>query len=89
MKKPRQLERIVKGFANHRRIQILELLNRKPELSVGDITEELDVDFRTVSDHIRRMAVAGLILKRNEGSFVRHVLSDSGRKVLKFLESFE
>jgi len=37
----RALERIVKGFANHRRIEILYLLRREPELSVDDISERL------------------------------------------------
>jgi len=34
----RSLERIVKGFANHRRLQILDLLKREPELSVDQIS---------------------------------------------------
>ena len=37
----RRLERIVKGFANHRRLEILELLQRTPELSVENISERL------------------------------------------------
>ena len=32
MLKTRHLEGIVKGFANHRRIQIMELLESNPEL---------------------------------------------------------
>ncbi|MEM2772315.1 MAG: hypothetical protein QXR88_00480 [Candidatus Pacearchaeota archaeon] len=31
------LERIIKGFANHRRIEILDLLDEKEELSTEDI----------------------------------------------------
>ena len=89
MKKPRQLERFVKGFSNHRRIQILDLLARTPELSLMEITDELNINFRTASDHIRRMVVAGLVLKRNEGAMVRHAISDLGRKVLNFLKSID
>jgi len=33
------LERLVRGFANHRRIEIIELLKRKPELSVAQIAQ--------------------------------------------------
>ncbi len=85
----RQLERIVKGFANHRRIEILELLTKEPELSVTQIANRLKVDFRTISDHIRRLAIAGLVMKRNQGPSVCHKLSDRGVVILKFLRTLE
>ena len=68
----RELERMVKGFANHRRIEILELLKREPELSVAEISETLNVNFKTASEHIRRLAIAGLVMKRSDGANVRH-----------------
>lgn len=83
------MEKIVKGFSNHRRIEILTLLDTKPELSLVNISEELKINFRTASDHLRRLAIAGLILKRNEGNFVRHALSPLGKSVLKFLRTLE
>ncbi len=89
MKTPRQLERIIKGFANHRRIEILNLLEKKPELSVFEISDELKINFKTGSDHIRRMAIAGLLLKRNDGSSVRHALTKNGKIILKFLRTLE
>ena len=39
-----KLERIVKGFANHRRLQILDLLKKEPELTVDDISERLNIN---------------------------------------------
>lgn len=89
MLKTRQLERIVKGFSNHRRIQILELLDKTPELSLIEIAYELDIDFRTASDHTRRLAIPGLILKRNVGPAVHHALSPLGKSILKFLRTLE
>jgi DNA-binding transcriptional ArsR family regulator len=84
-----QLERIVRGFSNHRRLEILELLDNKPELSVMDIAEELKINFKTASEHIRRLAIAGLVLKRFEFHSVRHKLTDRGKFVLKFLRTLE
>ena len=84
-----QLQGIVKGFANHRRIEILELLKNQPELSVDDISKMLKVNFKTVSDHIRRLAIAGLVLKRSDGSSIRHKVSDRGIFILKFLRTLE
>ena len=45
----RKLERIVKGFANHRRLQILELLKRQPELSIQEVAEQVKSDEKNVS----------------------------------------
>ena len=85
----RKLERIVKGFANHRRIEILQLIEKEPELSVLEIADRLDINFKTASEHIRRLAIAGLALKRSEGLNVRHRLSDRGASILKFLRILE
>jgi predicted transcriptional regulator len=85
----RRLERIVKGFANHRRIQILELIEKEPELSVLEIAEKLNLNFKTASEHIRRLAIAGLLLKRSAGLNVRHKVSDRGLTILKFLRILE
>jgi len=89
MKKPKELERIVKGCANHHRISILVLLNEKPELTLDDISTELDMNFKTASEHVRRMAIAGLLLKRYEKNHVHHKLTNRGISILKFLRILE
>ena len=85
----RQLERRVKGFANHRRIEILFLLRTKPELSVDEICQHVHVGYKTGAAHVTKLAAAGLILKRNEGQTVRHKLSDRGQAVLTFLPQLQ
>jgi len=85
----RELERIVKGFANHRRIEILELVGKEPELSVADIAEKLNINFKTASEHIRRLAIANLLMKRYQKSNVRHKLTNRGLSILKFLRILE
>lgn len=89
MKKFRQLERVVKGFANHRRIEIMALLEKTPELSVSEIAETLRINFKTASEHVRRLAIAGLVLKRNEANAVRHALTAPAKSILKFLRTLE
>lgn len=85
----RQLERIVKGFSNHRRIQILTLLSNMPELSVSEIARKLKINVKTASEHIRRLSISGLVLKRNQEKNVRHRLTDRGVIILKFLRMLE
>lgn len=87
--KYRRLERIVKGFANHRRIQILEALADSPELTVNDISASLKANYKTISEHIRRLAIAGLVMKRYSGASVHHAITPLGKSVLKFLRILE
>ncbi|MES3031647.1 MAG: winged helix-turn-helix transcriptional regulator [Patescibacteria group bacterium] len=88
-KNNRELERIVKGFASHRRLQILGLLQKEPELSVQEISERLKSDFKNISAHINKMAIAGLLMKRNDFHSVRHKLTKRGLQVLKFVRTLE
>ncbi|PIS46472.1 MAG: hypothetical protein COT17_08450 [Elusimicrobia bacterium CG08_land_8_20_14_0_20_51_18] len=85
----RRLERIIKGVSNHRRIQILELLGRQPELSVNEISERTGSDFKNISAHVRRMAIAGLVMKRSDGKSVRHKITNRGINVLTFVRMLE
>jgi len=85
----RKLERIIKGFANHRRLQIMELLKREPELSVDEISERLHIGYENASDHIRKLAIAGLVLKRNEGTIVRHKLTSRAEAILVFCKKLQ
>ncbi len=85
----RVLERIIKGFANHRRIEILVLLDKEPELSLQEISEKVKSDFKNISAHITKMYTAGLLMKRNEGHIVRHTLTARGKSILKFVRIIE
>ena len=85
----RRLERIIKGFASHRRLQILDLLSHQPELSVLDISERLKMGYENASDHVRKMAAAGLLLKRNEGPAVRHKLTPRAESILVFCKRLQ
>lgn len=89
MKDFRSLERIVRGFSNHRRIQILELVNQYPELALTYIAAKLHINFKTAGEHVRRLAISGLVLKRNQGPAVRHKVSPRGLSILKFLRTLE
>jgi len=85
----RALERIVKGFANHRRIEIIALLQREPELSVDDVSERLNIGYENASDHVRKLAIAGLVMKRNDGPSVRHKLTQRGVAILVFCKRLQ
>jgi DNA-binding MarR family transcriptional regulator len=84
-----QLQGVVRGFANHRRIQMLGLLDEHPELSLLEVAGRLRINGKTASEHLRRLAIAGLVMKRPAGHEVRHKLTPRGNVVLKFLRTLE
>ena len=86
MLKKRQLEQIVRGFSNHRRIQMLDLIDSFPELSVHEVSKKLNINFKTASSHLKRLIVAGLIMKKSQGKDIRHKISDRGEKNLTFFK---
>ncbi len=89
MLKKRAIEQIVKSFANHRRIQILDLLEISPELSVGEVAQQLKIDIKLASVYLRRLTIAGLIMKRSHGTNIRHKLTERGIFVLKFIRTLD
>jgi len=64
-------------------------LDRESELSVMDIAEHIAIDFRTASEHLRKLVLAGLIMKRSDGISVRHALTKRGKDILKFCRILE
>jgi len=87
-KTPKQLERHFKGVANHRRIEILFVIARTPKISVEGISEELNVNMKTISGHTKRLVDAGLVNKKYRGQVVEHSLSPYGRTFLRFIQTF-
>ena len=85
----KKIERIIKGVANHRRLQILELLQKEPELSVQEISKRLKSEMKNISAHITKLAIAGLVMKRNDTKSVRHKLTKRGSVILKFVRMLE
>ena len=88
-KSNRELERIVKGFANHRRLEILQLLGKEPGLSVQEVSDKLKSEFKNISAHVGKMHIAGLVYKKNEGNIVRHTLTNRGKSILQFVRIIE
>lgn len=87
-KNARKLERHFKGVANHRRIQILQFIARRPGAIQEDIIEETQGNQKTISEHIRRLVIAGLVEKNYEGRMLRHTLTPYGKTFYEFIRSF-
>ncbi|MDP3999260.1 MAG: winged helix-turn-helix domain-containing protein [bacterium] len=87
-KTPKQLERYFKGAANHWRIAIIYTVNQRDGITVEGIANELNGNFKTISQHTRSLVNAGLLNKKYQGRQVTHSLSPYGKSFLKFMQTF-
>ncbi len=88
MKTSKQLERYFKGAANHWRIEILALVQKRDAITVGEISEQLHGNFKTISAHTHALVRAGLLNKKYRGQEVEHSLSPYGKAFLAFMKTF-
>ncbi|KKW22036.1 MAG: hypothetical protein UY65_C0033G0002 [Parcubacteria group bacterium GW2011_GWA2_51_12] len=89
MKTAKQMERHLKGMANHYRIEILMLIAEREKVTLEDIVKIIDANEKTIGEHTRRLFQAGLINKKYRGRFVEHSLSPYGKTFVSFLKSFQ
>jgi len=89
IKSAKQMERHLKGMANHYRIEILLLIDKSGGITLEDIITVLDANAKTIGEHARKLYQAGLVNKKYRGKFVEHTLSPYGRMFVRFLKSFQ
>ena len=87
-KTPKQLERYFKGAANHRRIELLLLIADHEGISLDDLAKATKGNFKTISEHTKKLVQAGLVNKQHRGLRVEHRLSPYGMRFLEFMKSF-
>ena len=89
VKSAKQMERHLKGIANHHRIEILLLIANSGSITLENIIKTLDANEKTIGEHTRRLYQAGLVDKKYRGKFVEHTLSPYGKIFAIFLKSFQ
>jgi len=87
-KTSKQLERYFKGASNHRRIDILFTVEKNDGISLEEISETLQANFKTISQHTRSLVQAGLLNKKYNGRQVGHSLSPYGKLFINFMRTF-
>ncbi len=89
IKTAKQMERHLKGMANHYRIEILLILAEHSGITLEGIIETIGANEKTIGEHTRRLYSAGLLNKKYSGKFVEHTLSPYGKTFVRFLQSFQ
>jgi DNA-binding transcriptional ArsR family regulator len=80
---------IFKAIAEPRRIELLQILRDRGELSVGELAERVSVTQQAVSLHLKVLETAGLVEARRDGT--RHLYAvrhDGFVPANEFLASF-
>ena len=73
----KQLEKIFKGLANRRRLQIIRVLAKKKELPVATIAREINLSFTSTSKHLALLRQLDIVDRRQESLTVYYRISDS------------
>lgn len=89
LKTAKQMERHLKGVANHYRIQILQTVADNEGVTLDGIIQEIGANQKTLGEHTRRLHQAGLINKKYSAKFVEHSLSPYGKVFVRFLRIFQ
>jgi len=79
-----QLAKITKALGNVHRLDMLEVLSTVSDANLTEIVNELALNNKTASEHLRRLALADLITKKYHGRWVKHRLTDRALVILTF-----
>lgn len=83
----KQLEAIIRGFANHHRIALLLLLAEQPGLTLDACAKALDLNVKTASGHLRELSLNNLVDKEPDGRSVYHTLTERGQSAVAFIQA--
>ncbi|MGC8981739.1 MAG: ArsR/SmtB family transcription factor [Minisyncoccia bacterium] len=82
----KELEVILKGLANIKRLKILNYLNKSGERDTADIADYLNINYKLAIPHLERLIKAKLVTKRRDGLIVNYRITNLGKRVLKILK---
>ncbi|MEK7614506.1 MAG: metalloregulator ArsR/SmtB family transcription factor [Patescibacteria group bacterium] len=74
--KDKELEKSLKALANRRRLSIIRFIKNKKEVSVGDISSEIKLSFKSTSRHLSVLFSAGILEREQRSLQVFYRLAD-------------
>lgn len=81
----RELEKILKALANRRRILMLKILKRKKKISVGTMSNEIKLSFRSTSKHFSVLYATGIVEKEQDGLTMYYSMSPKPPKLVSII----
>jgi len=71
----KELEKILKALASRRRLAIVHFLKKNREATVTELSEAINLSFRSTSRHLSTLFAAGVLDKRQQSTEVYYFLS--------------
>ena len=81
----KELEKILKGLTNKRRLAIIRLLLKIKEMTVADIAERIKLSFKSTSKHLAILHQLDILDRRQENLNMYYRLSDSLPDIVRLL----
>lgn len=79
------LEKVMKAFANKRRLAIVKYLKANKEASVRDVASEIHLSLKSTSKHLNILAVANILEKDQRSLEVFYRIPKNSRFVAKHI----
>ncbi len=86
-KKYYDLEKVLKGASNHRRIEVLFLLYSSHDIATEEIIGKLRINYQTGTMHLQKLVRAGLVDAHRQGSTLIHNISKLGKSIIYLLKN--
>lgn len=84
----KELVKIFKAIGNERRLDILRRVAKSRQMSVGGLSEQMGLSFRSVSKHLSVLSGAGLVeAKQISLSRYYYISPDFPKQFLEFIKS--
>jgi DNA-binding transcriptional ArsR family regulator len=81
----KQLERILRGFGNDRRLRIIQVLIKEKELSVGDVSKQIKLSFTATSKHLNALYKLDILDRRQKSLVVYYRISNNISGIVRFI----
>ena len=86
-----ELERYFRAVANHRRLEMLQVLNRRGPLPLYQVAAAVHLSVKTTNKHLTQLLHTGFVSRTRQGLFVLYRLEDEAKplvtKLLKLILS--
>lgn len=83
----KNLERLLKAFANRRRLAIIKYLKKEGEANVGDIAEHIKLSYKATSKHLGVLASADIVEKEQRSLEMWYRLSTQPHPLSKYISN--
>lgn len=83
----KQLEKTLKAMSNRRRLAIIKFLKETGGATVGEISREIRISFKTTSKHLGILLAADIVDREQKGRAVLYFLAKESKPIVKSLVS--